>query len=340
MNAQERLGLVAAGPRLFVLDLEQKAEPRPLGKHGTDVTCGAVTRDGHTAVAGDCEGTVSVWDVGSRQVRLAFKLHGAGLCAVAVSPGGKLAVAGCDDGTLHLWGTGDRQRYQLQQPGWDTPVHSVAFSPDGKHILAGGGDKLGLWQLKQGQLLKRFRPERMVVTQVAFSADGSHLLAAETFRGFAVGCWDRETGQLVKTHRLPRDFAGRVELAAIADDGVRAVSLSEISPEQAPVAPRQDTFGESMAKGTAAMAIGGALGVPGVLARVAVDLATAPTSISSGDEARSTYVVHAWRIGEPDYLEQYSFPDPNVISVAVCSSLQCAILGTARGKVHFVGFLP
>ena len=54
---------------------------------------------------------------------------------------------------------------------------SVAFSPDGKHILTGHDDnKARLWDAATGVLLREFTGHTSWVTSVAFSPDGRYVL--------------------------------------------------------------------------------------------------------------------------------------------------------------------
>ena len=52
-------------------------------------------------------------------------------------------------------------------------VLSVAASPDGRFLLAGGQDGVAyLWDVKSGDLLRRYRGHRGKVTAVLFTPDG------------------------------------------------------------------------------------------------------------------------------------------------------------------------
>ncbi len=62
-----------------------------------------------------------------------------GVHSVAYAPGGRYAVAGCTDGTVQVVDVVAREHVHSYH-GHTGPVRSVAWSPDGKHILSGGED--------------------------------------------------------------------------------------------------------------------------------------------------------------------------------------------------------
>ena len=55
---------------------------------------------------------------------------------------------------------------------------SIAFSPDGKSIISGSGDKtIKHWSVETGQLLQTFKGHKHWVLSVAFSPDGKSIIS-------------------------------------------------------------------------------------------------------------------------------------------------------------------
>jgi WD40 repeat protein len=72
---------------------------------------------------------------------------------------------------------------------------SVAFSPDGAHVLTGSFDRTGrLWDASTGQEIRAFTGHDDSVSSVAFSPDGAHVLS---------GSWDK-TARLWNISGIPR----------------------------------------------------------------------------------------------------------------------------------------
>ncbi len=100
----------------------------------------AMSTDGRTMYVGLPQGGVEVWDVATRQRRLAFPAHELSVTALAVSPDGRSLATGSLDNTTVLWeaATG---RHIATFRAHNRPVWALAFSPDGQTLAAGSCDK-------------------------------------------------------------------------------------------------------------------------------------------------------------------------------------------------------
>ena len=142
--------------------------------------------------------------------------------AAVYSPDGKhIATAGSLGAFLWDAETGALLRTFLGHTG---RVYSVAFSPDGKRVLTGSGDKSAkLWDAETGQEIRTFR-HTLGVHSVAFSSDGSRVLTASAGSWGSEGTvtlWDAETGQEIRTFGY-----GGGTLVAFSSDGKRVLTVS------------------------------------------------------------------------------------------------------------------
>lgn len=137
--------------------------------------------------------------------------------ALASSPDGKwLAVARADHVDLHDLSKPDHPKAQ-QFAGMESPVQALAWTKDGKHLLASGFRRLLQWEVGSGKETGRLEAGLIgLVTALACSPDGTTLFAA-----------DGETGGLGFIHRLTMNplKVGRTWKAH--DDNINALVVSQ-----------------------------------------------------------------------------------------------------------------
>jgi len=123
------------------------------------------------------------------------------------------------------------------------PVKSLAFSPDGKTLAAGGDDQtIRLWNLASGKNTATLKALAGWVNSVAFSPDGKTLAAASNDqkeiarslgkRGCTVKLWDVASGKNTATLTVPATHFASV---AFRPDGQRIASAGAVFYDQEPV---------------------------------------------------------------------------------------------------------
>jgi WD40 repeat protein/serine/threonine protein kinase len=156
----------------------------------------ALSPDGRYVAAAAKEVTARVWDTatGLEMVKLddesedskqvAFSPDGKHL-AVAIAQGGLGGVRIVEAKTGRLVGTLPQQAAAppKAKPGTNLwtgpPCYSLAYSPDGKRLVAGGLDRIvRVWDVTTGKELFRLGPHTGTVSGVAFSGDGKRLVSA------------------------------------------------------------------------------------------------------------------------------------------------------------------
>src|SRR5262245_59819159 len=100
----------------------------------------AFSPDGKTLAMASREGSVHLWDVATGKPLEPLKGHSSGVNAVAFSPDGRTLASVSGDQTVRLWNVETRRELMQLDPGGVQldQVQTIAFSPDGKHLLAGG----------------------------------------------------------------------------------------------------------------------------------------------------------------------------------------------------------
>ena len=155
--------------------------------------------DGKTLASSDFSGHIRLWNTSTRQ-QIATLAQGSSVSSLAFSSGGKTLAASDVSGHIGLWDTSTGQRTAtLTQGSPVIPGATLAFSPDGKTLAAGGGVNGGdivLWDTSTRQRTATLAQGSFVAT-VAFSRDGKTLAAGDIDGD--IGLWDTSTRQRTAT---------------------------------------------------------------------------------------------------------------------------------------------
>lgn len=141
----------------------------------------SLSNDGRFFLTSGTMSLPKVWDTASGKQVSSFGTldrNGSGPCSkVTLSPDGRRALCGHFSETLTLWNasTGSRLR-DLTDKRW-IGMHLVAFSADGRFVLADSGSDVVMRDAASGRRLARFRGHASSVTSAALSPDGRLLLS-------------------------------------------------------------------------------------------------------------------------------------------------------------------
>jgi WD40 repeat protein/tRNA A-37 threonylcarbamoyl transferase component Bud32 len=178
--------------------------------------------DGKTALSGNYDKTIKLWDVMTGQCIQTFERHDESINSVCFSPDGKTTLLGSKDKTLKLWEVKTGQCIRTFERD-DDYIRSICISPDGKTALSSYFFKtinIKIWNMETGECIRTFeKGRRYGINSVCFSPDGMTVLSGD--RDETIKLWDVMTGQCFRT------FGGHIfgtNTVCFSPDGKTALS--------------------------------------------------------------------------------------------------------------------
>jgi len=189
----------------------------PTGKD--DIECVTFSPDGKYLASARGEGEVKIWELSTGIEAVTIEDAGA---PVAFSPDSRCLVSGGDwDGSFEVWDVATGNPVTTFR-GYQGPVSSIMFSPDGKQIAGDSGtNTVRIWDAETGEELRTFRGHEWIVGAVAFSPDGKRLISG-SWDG-TVKIWDLNVDREQLRLRGPQDI---VRSIAFSPDGKCIASAS------------------------------------------------------------------------------------------------------------------
>lgn len=204
----------AADNSVRIWDMETGKQVHKLDGHTRSVWSVALTPDGLRALSGGDDQTMRLWDAETGK-ELRVIPSESSVRSVAFSPDGRLALSGGGvmirskekdkpgqprDCVIRLWDL-ESAKEVGRFNGHEATIWSLAFSPDGRRILSGGGTAhqedpyrltadcvVRIWDVETAKELDRFTSHKSVIQSVIFSPDGRRAFSAG--RDEIIRVWD------------------------------------------------------------------------------------------------------------------------------------------------------
>jgi WD40 repeat protein len=225
-----QLGQLRGGPGRA----DHPGELHRINGHADIVYGVAFAPDGRRGVSCGKDRTVRVWDLETGTLEARLEGFPGTVNSVAWSPTDDLILLGAQRPSkeacyARLWDVDPGKPIrQFPLAGHTTAVLAVAFSPDGKWALTGGGQRehgdlaLRLWNVAERREVGRLPGHEDFIWRVVFSPTGAQ--AASCGNDGTVRLWDVD--KRAEAHCF-RDLGGRALSLAFAPDGRRLAAGGE-----------------------------------------------------------------------------------------------------------------
>jgi WD40 repeat protein len=185
--------------------------------------------DGRHALAGEVDGGVRLWDVGTGTVVRSFAGSARPVGAVAFSPDSARALSGSSalrrgGAVLVLWNVSTGKPL-CRFPGQTRPVQGTAFAPNGRDVLCIDSTGLRTWSAT-GVALTRRKLSALPVGRASFSSDRRRVLAADGSGGLRL--WDTASGKELRRLPVAGGQWGGMWCVALSPDGRGALSAGSV----------------------------------------------------------------------------------------------------------------
>lgn len=223
-----------------VWDAGNMTEVACLKGHDKSVYSVAVCPDNIHAISGGMDNHMIVWNIRSGRRIRTLPISGTfdkkytvepekdlvnvnTVHQIDVTPDGRFAVTGQWDGSVRVWKLYNRlwwysllrgvlrsqvERFRFQ--GHSDPVLTVAFTPDGRRLVSGSGDKtIIVWNLQTGKEIRTLRGHSGSVECVDITQDGRFLLSSSSDASIIL--WDLDSGRRLHTLKGHSKFVRQVK---------------------------------------------------------------------------------------------------------------------------------
>jgi WD40 repeat protein len=208
--------------------------------HTSPVMAVVMSSDNKQILSGSADKSAILWNLETTEAVHTFKDLRAPVGAVAIRSDNKQALIGTADGMLRVFDLSGTPQELLSSSVHLSGVASLGYSPDGKRIVTGGGDRLvKVWNLdsekKALALASELRGHTQPLSSVSYSPDGKYIASAGG--DMVVRLWNASTLLELRALRGHTEWVASVAFSndskALISAGVdKTVRMWELTQEE------------------------------------------------------------------------------------------------------------
>lgn len=162
---------------------------------GFPVTAVCLAEAGNEVYTGGIDDVIKVWDLRTKRVSYELRGHADTVTSLELSPDTQTLLSYSHDSTVRTWDVrpfapAERlvRTFDGAQVGLEKNLLRASWDPQGKRLLAGGGDgTVTVWDAKSGKLMHKLPGHQGTVNDVRVSPSGGLVLSASTDRRMLLG---------------------------------------------------------------------------------------------------------------------------------------------------------
>ena len=194
----KRLLVGGLGGKIKMYDVSTGQELRSFSGHGNYL--GQIAIHPHSGQLISCgwDKTVMVWDITSESRPLTFYSSGSTIWDTVFNPRGNLLASYDKDGVLRMWDV--QSGSEIDVPTRiRTNVNSLAFSPDGRHLICGSRKVVWRWEMSAADKATLLYKCKSSLRSLTYSPNGKYVLICTDQANSELILLDALSGALVRS---------------------------------------------------------------------------------------------------------------------------------------------
>lgn len=228
--------LIVNNDLIQIINLKTKKIVRKLKGQMSNVFSAVFSHDSKLLISTSADDNTSVWDYGNNTMRIWKVSNGKEFKKMQMPPFYQeinstvfsldnrlvaFTVQTDIDVLVKIWNLETEALIQLEAENFYAQRSELLFSPNGKFLLATGGESIPIWDVETGENIKTLEGHSGIITSAVFSPDGKRVVSASY--DYTIRIWDVETGKELNVLENHTDV---VDAVTFSPDGKYIASAS------------------------------------------------------------------------------------------------------------------